>query len=179
MEMTEMSFQIIRINLILTVIAVLIAGLFMLLWPLLVQLVPELRSLPESYRQLNDAEMKEMELSRLLEAELLVGRIQIRVAHELLQGQITLRQAVGIVRYLNEALLSNGPKRLPGVTAEVKYGRQVLAWARAQQGDFPTRFSPRAVNRLEAELEELLAGPEGWIPEINPEDIPELRSVSP
>ena len=174
-----MSFQIIRINLILAVIAVLMAGLLMLLWPLLVQTVPELRSLPEWIGSSRMRKGREWNSAGYWRRSCWLAAPKSGSAHELLQGRITLRQAVGSVRYLYEALLSNGPKRLPGVTAEVKYGRHVLASARAQQGYFPTRFSRCAVNRLEAELEVLLAGPGGWIPEINPEDIPELRSLSP
>jgi len=151
---------------------------FPLLWPF--QVDPGLGQLPEWYRKYQEEKSKEAEINRKLGRPLVVSPIKNRVTHELLQGQTrtSLRQAVGVFRYLHEAPQFELTIELPGATPEEKYGRNVLVWVRVVQSRFPGGFSLRVVERLEAELQKLLAGPGGWIPEVKPEEIPELRSLS-
>jgi len=161
-----------------TVIAGLTALLFVLLWALAVQLDLSLERLPEWYREYREAKRREETLDRLGGLHSLNIQIKSRVTHELLQGQTSLRQAVGIFRYLYKAGPFDSTNWLRGASPEEKYGRNVLLWARTQQRYHPTRFSLGVVERLEAELQELLAGLGGWIPDVNPETIPELCSAS-
>jgi len=170
-----MSFPI-RFILTLTLIAGLTAGLFVLLWALVVRLDPGLACLPELYRQYQEAKGREAEIDGKGRPQGLAFHIKNRVTRELLQDQMTLRQAVGIFRYLHEAPPFDPATWLPGASPEEKNGRNVLLWARREQKDFPKSVSLRLVERLEAELQELLAGPGGWIPDVSPEAIPELCS---
>jgi hypothetical protein len=176
-EMTKMS-ALIRLILNLTIIVGLTAGLFVLVAACVVQLEPGLGHLPEWYRDYQEAKSKEAEIKRKGRPQLLVFHIKNRVTRELLQGKMTLRQAVGIFRYLHEAPPFDPTIWLPGASREEKYGRNVLESARMEQRCLSTRFSLCVVEHLEAELRELLAGQGGWIPDVNPATIPELSSAS-
>jgi len=175
--MTKMSVPI-RLILNLTVIVGLTALLLVLLSVWVVQLDLGSGQLPEWYRQFQEAKERETEIDRLGVPNSLVFHIKKRVTHELLGGQTTLRQAVGIFRYLHAAPPFDPSTWFPGASPEEKNGRNVLLWARLEQSRCPTLFSLRAVERLEAELQELLAGPGGWIPDVSPATIPELSSAS-
>jgi len=163
---------------ILTVIVGLTVGLLVLLSRWLVPLDPGLGRLPDWYRQYREAEMIGAEIDRLLRPEVLASLVKARVARKLVEGQITLRQAVGIFRYLHEALPLESTKWLPGANPEEKYGRNILGLVRAEHRYFPATVPLIVVERLEAELQKLLAGPDGWIPEVSPETIAELYSAS-
>jgi hypothetical protein len=167
-----------RSILVLTVIVGLSVSLLVLQWGRLASLDLGLVGLPEWYRQYLEEINKEAEIKRKGGLQLLVFPIKNRVTRELLQGQTSLRQAVGIFRYLHETPPFDPTIALPGATPAEKYGRNVLMWARVEQRYFPTRFSFWVVERLEAELQQLLAGPRSWIPEVKGEEIPELRSLS-
>jgi hypothetical protein len=167
-----------RSILILTVIIGLTVGLLVLLSRWVVPLDPGLGRVPEWYRQIREEEKRGAKIDRLLRPQVLASLIKARVARKLVEGQITLRQAVGINRYLHEALPLESMKWLPGDTPEEQYGRNVLASVRAEHRYFPATVPMDVVERLEAELQKLLAGPGGWILEVSPETIAELCSAS-
>jgi len=173
--MTKMSFPI-RFILNLTLIAGFTGGLFVLLFMCVVQLDLDLRNLPECYRQYQKEKKREAEMEKEIKPLRLALRIKSRVTRELLKGQITLAQAAGIFRYLHEAPPLDRLDFLPKVTPEKKYGGLVVRWAEAERELYPTLAALSVVKRLEAELRELLAGPDGWISEVSPETIPELWS---
>jgi len=173
--MTKMTFPI-RFILILTVIAGLAAGLFVLVPVGVVQLDLDLVHLPEWYRQCQEGKRKREEMEEAGKPMLRALYIKNRVTCELVDGRMTLRQATSIFRYLHETPPVDHTGMFPGATPEEQYGRNVLMWARAEQSIYPKRVAVRVVERLEAELQELLAGPGGWITEVSPEAISELWS---
>jgi len=175
METTKMSFPI-RFIMNLILIGGFITGLFVLVHVCVVQLDLTLGHLPEYYRQYQEEKKREAEMEKEVKPLQLSLRIKTRVTRELLKGQITLPQAAGIFRYLHELPPFDRLGFLPKVTPEKKYGGLVVRWARTEQELYPT-FAPKSVvKRLEAELRDLLTGPDGWILEASPEAIPELWS---
>jgi hypothetical protein len=173
--MTKMTFPI-RFILILTAIAGLVAGLLVLVPVGVVQLDLDLAHLPEFYRQCQEAKQKREEMEEEGKPMLRAIYIKNRVTRQLVGGHMTLRQATSIFRYLHETPPVDHSWIFPGATPEEKYGRNVLVWARTEQSFYPKRVAVGVVERLEAELRELLAGPGGWIPEVSPDAIPELLS---
>jgi hypothetical protein len=84
-----------RSILILTVIIGRTVGLLVLLSRWVVPLGPDLERVPQWYRQIRKEEKRGAQIDRLPRPQVLVSLIQARVARKLVEGQLTLRQAVG------------------------------------------------------------------------------------
>jgi hypothetical protein len=77
------------------------------------------------------------------------------VVEELLDGRLSLWQAVGAFRRLHEAAGDGLRRPLPavgGATVEESLARSVLAWAEAAQRDRPTAERAAVLRRLKAEF---------------------------
>jgi len=161
---------------ILTVMIALTVGLLVLLLRWVVQLDLDLGSLRESYPEIEREQKKSEELDRLKKSLSRALSIKIRAIRKLIKGQVTLQQAAGVFRYLQEKPPFDiiPDSRLPGARPEEEYGRSVLRWVQTELELDPSHSYPGVEERLQAELKKLLAGPGGSIPAVNPEAIPGL-----
>jgi hypothetical protein len=102
---------------------------------------------------------------------------QNQLLRELVAGRISFLQTAACFQYLNENPPEDKPTPLPfpGSTAEQKTCRQVIHWVKGYMENHPEIRDEALLERLDQELAQLLARPQGvQFPAVAPETLARL-----